>query len=141
MGITHNIDVDLGVIFLKVDGELRDESVGWWSDAILADPNYRPGMDRLADYSGVTKLSVTADGIQRLATAARGFDPFRWGIRLAIVVSGETGFGVGRQYQGMRMEAPYEIRLFRSVEDAMEWLGIPFDYDPWGGTPERGTRG
>ncbi len=125
MGITHHIDVELGVIFLKVDGELRDENVGWWSDTILADPDYRPGMDRLADYSGVTKLSVTTGGLHRLAMAAQGFDPFRWGRRLAIVVSGETGFGVGRQYQGMRRSSPYEIRLFRSLEDAQEWLGIP----------------
>ena len=124
MGITHRIDADLGVIFLKIDGELRDEHVGWWSDAILADPNYRPGMDRLADYSGVTKLGVTTEGLRRLATAARGFDPLRWGRRLAIVVSGEEGFGVGRQYQSMRMESPYEIRLFQLVEDAKEWLGV-----------------
>ena len=131
MGIAHHIDVDRGVIFIKVDGELRDESVGWWSDAILEDPNYRPGMDRLADYSGLTKLSVTTEGLRRLATAARGFDPLRWGDRLAIVVSGDVGLGVARQYQAMRMESPYEIRLFRNVEEAKEWLAIPPDYEPW----------
>ena len=131
MGITHHVDVDLAVIFIKVDGELRDESVGWWSDAILADPNYRQGMDRLADYSGVTKLSVTTEGLHRLATAARGLDPSRWGKRLAIVVSGEAGLGVGHQYKATRQRSPYEIQLFRQVEDAKEWLEIPSDHDPW----------
>ncbi|MEE9254090.1 MAG: hypothetical protein V3U43_04090 [Pseudomonadales bacterium] len=119
------MDLEHGVIFITIDGELSDEHVDWWSGAILADPNYRPGMDRLVDFSGVTKLGVTTEGNRYLATAAQRFDPNRWGRRLAIVVSGEEGFGVARQYQSMRTPAPYEIRLFRRVEDAKEWLGIP----------------
>ena len=88
MAISQNIDSDLGVIFLEIESELRDENVGRWSDAVRADPNCRPGIKRLADFSGVTKLNVTTHGIERLATAARGFDPLRRGRRLAIVVSG-----------------------------------------------------
>ena len=135
MGVMHHIDVELGVIFVKVDGDLRDENVDWWSGAILKDPDYRPGMDRLVDFSGVTTLSLTTDGNRRLATAARRLETSRWGRRIAIVVSGEEGFGVARQYQSMRADAPYEMRLFRQPADAEKWLGVPSGYEPWGVTP------
>lgn len=124
MGITHHIDVDLGVIFAKVDGEHADVGMDWRGGAILADPDYRPGMNGLMDMSGVTKISATTEGLRALAGEARRLHPPLWGKRLAIVVSDEVGFGVGRQYQAMRMESPYEIRVFRSVVDAQEWLGI-----------------
>ena len=130
MVISHYIDVDLGVVFRKIDDELRDESPDWWNSAVLADPDFRTGLDRLTDLSSVTMNSTSTEGGRSLARAAmhRGST---WGKRLAIVVSGDVGFGFARQYQSMQVEPPCEIRVFRNVEDAKEWLGIPSDYDAW----------
>ena len=41
-GVSHQMDLETEVIFIKIDGELSDQHVDWWSGAILADPRVSP---------------------------------------------------------------------------------------------------
>ena len=85
----------------------------------------------MIDLSGADKIASTTNGMRALAMGANRLDPFTWGKRFAIVAPGDEAYGVARQYHAMRMETPEEIRLFRRLDEANEWLGVPSDYDPW----------
>jgi hypothetical protein len=51
-------------------------------------------------------------------------NPFGAGARRAVVVTNDVVFGMARMYQILTDESPDELRIFRKVDDALQWLWI-----------------
>jgi len=41
------------------------------------------------------------------------------------VASNDVAYGLSRMYQAFRSESPLELRVFREMDEAREWLGLP----------------
>jgi hypothetical protein len=48
--------------------------------------------------------------------------------RVAIVAVTDEFFGLGRMYQMLRGESQVDVRVFRDLAEAEDWLGLPADY-------------
>jgi hypothetical protein len=57
---------------------------------------------------------------------AKKYAHLRKGGRSALVLSKDVGYGIGRMYGALSEieNIPYEIRSFRDIKDAREWLGV-----------------
>lgn len=96
-------------------------------------PDYRSGMNILHDVRDIhfppdllfSDMSKSAKDIMKK------YDPERGECREALVV--DDGYGYAKVHQfivsGRFTETPVERAVFRELDKAREWLGIPEDYE------------
>ncbi len=88
-------------------------------DRLLADPDFDPSFSQLLDFTHVAKIDLTAADVELLAVR-NIFSPES---RRAILVPNDLAFGFGRMYEILREAAGERgIRIFRSLEEALEWV-------------------
>ena len=99
-----------------------------------ADPRFRPDFAELDDYTRLTRVALDFAGVREAAAV----NPYGSGARRAMVVGSDEAYGVARQYQQVRGEAPPdEIQIFRSLPQALSWLGYTPDTLPAGTGPDQ----
>ncbi|MGZ4398821.1 MAG: hypothetical protein ACXVZ1_10460 [Gaiellaceae bacterium] len=89
----------------------------------LADARWRSAMRILLDERDVDWSRMSASDVERRAGfLARGVERLG-GCRTAVVVSRDLDFGMVRMEQAqVERRVPYELEVFRSIEDARAWL-------------------
>lgn len=121
MPITYRVDAGEALILTTATGTLSDDDILAHKRALLDDPSVVPRMAELSDVRGVTELAVTTDGIRMFTSFDRA--NARPDGRLAIVASEDFTFGTARMYQMGGAED--NVGVFRTVEEARDWLGLP----------------
>ena len=132
MAYTMHIDPDINCVFFKHYGPISvDEFVKSFSD-ILEHPDYRAGMNILRDNSDQQfpadiSFEAIAASSKRVKEQDSGLGDCKW----ASVVGDAQSYSKVHQYitSGRLSENPIERRVFREMEKAREWLGIPVDYE------------
>ena len=92
---------------------------------ITSQPAYR-AYNELVDFTQASELQLTAHCIVELSRMASKTDSHGVKTKLAIVVSSNLGYGLGRMYQTYRNMMPgtkKELGVFRNLRDALEWIG------------------
>lgn len=119
MAWTYRIDLERRRVDSKLEGDFRSEDMREHMRALRDDPDFRADFDQLLDLSGVTDLTLTAADVREHVEES----PFGAGSRRAIVASSDAVFGMARMYQILRANEKDEIEVFRTFEDARQWLG------------------
>ncbi len=124
MPISYRIDESRNLVLTAATGVLTDAEVLEHKERLLRDPEFRHGMAELTDVRAVARLEVTPEGIRRMV----GFDS-REGAgtenhRLAIVASHDFIFGMARMYQTQAELYRPEVGVFRTLDEALGWLGM-----------------
>ncbi|MBW2237975.1 MAG: hypothetical protein JRF39_02810 [Deltaproteobacteria bacterium] len=80
----------------------------------------------LWDFTKADVSKITTDEYQEIVNVAKKYAHLRKGGRSALVLSKDVGYGIGRMYGALSEieNIPYEIRSFRDIKDAREWLGV-----------------
>ncbi len=117
------VDVEHPYIHSVLFGRLTD-------DELLAHYDLPPFLAprklwlEIVDAREVTDMQVTVVGQQRLAdVAARRLDRLRGG-RVAMVAPTDLIFGMFRMWELRREELNYEVRVYRSFEEAVRWISL-----------------
>ena len=77
----------------------------------------------------ITRASVagfTTEEVQRITHVARERAELRTGGKSAVIAPADLEFGISRMVDiglGLR-DSPYEVRSFRTAEEARAWLGV-----------------
>jgi hypothetical protein len=122
MPATFEIDHDARLVRSRAWGVLVDDDLAATQSGVRADPRFDPEYSQLFDFSAVTEVRVTRDGLLALASRT----PYAPTSRRAMVVPDDLGFGMARMYQMLSGRDPEYFRPFRSVDAAMRWLeGLP----------------
>ena len=116
----YTIDLARSLVLSRGWGVVTDRELLAHVRALTADPRFAPHFRQLADLRDVTDMQVTASTIREMVR----LNPFWAGARRALVVTSDVVFGMARMYQILRDESPDELRIFRKVDDALQWLGI-----------------
>jgi hypothetical protein len=87
---------------------------------LRAHPAFDPSFQHLYDARELAASNITSDGMKTLAESSP------WGpqSRLAVVVSQDFGYGMSRMYQMRKGADSTHMSIFRSLEEALAWLGI-----------------
>ena len=89
-----------------------------------ADPKFRPDFNQLVDCRAISQMDLSGGEISDLA----GRSVFGDLSHRAFVVSSEVQFGLTRMFATYReMKGGQEIRVFRTMPEALSWLGLPPD--------------
>jgi hypothetical protein len=113
-------------------GTLTDEDLVMAYGGMLADLAFDPALDHLIDLTGVDRLEVTERGVRAVADLLAVADealPAGVRRRAAAVATSDEALAALSLYKAYREQErpspPVEIRLFRTVREAREWLGRP----------------
>ena len=119
----YTVDVDQKIVFTAYSGNISVDDVIAKTTAVLADPNYRPGMGAVCDYSNasvewslaevdrfrvfMTKVGKQAGQSKWAIVFPKGKDTTTARIFVALHNAFETGI---------------EVQLFRDQHSALAWL-------------------
>lgn len=125
MPISYSIDKNLGAVFTTASGRLTEEELLADKQKLTADPDFSPGLVELSDIRAVTDLAITPEGVARMVMQDEEDADKLGSHKLAIVVSKEVAFGLGRMYESMTQNNMPNVQIFREMEEARDWLGLP----------------
>ena len=122
MPFAYRIDPVQGLIEATYSGALTTDEMRVASDQIIHDPAFKPEFRSLVIYSGILLTPSLTDLIKH-KTWRQQVPRVR---QMAIVAETELEYGVARMYElATNGVAAKEMRIFRNVKDARDWLGIP----------------
>ena len=122
MAILYRIDPGQRLVEMHISGEINVAEVEENLGRLIADPAYRPEYNALVDLSESPTL-FTSEQIRSLADYVRHRMPMA-SSRRAVVVKTDVAFGLIRMYEAFTEDLPRSFRVFRSLKDAQEWLGL-----------------
>jgi hypothetical protein len=119
MPMYYKIDAGQRVVVSIAVGTLTDEDIAEHQMRLAVDPDFDPEHCQLVDFTPSDTVRVTHEG---LASAAAN-TPWHPQSRRAFVVKSSVGDSMLRLFKDALAHNDNEIQVFRSVDDAKEWLG------------------
>ena len=93
-------------------------------DAILSHPLYKPGMSMIWFCEDGVEVDIDSEEPQKISDYARKeLDRFGQVYKLALVAKEDLAYGMLRMYQSWSGDRPVEINVFRTMDDAQDWIG------------------
>ena len=133
MAYTIFVDPDVNCAFSKFYGAF---DIGEWKDSVeemVNHPDYCDGMNVLRDARD--QIIPSDVSYETIANQARDvmilFDHMLEKCRWGIVVDDGQSYAKVHQYLAARrlIDSPIERKLFRDMQTAKEWLGLPGGYE------------
>ena len=121
MPASYSIDREQQAIFSRASGTLTDEELRDHQRRVLADPDFDPRLRQLWDLRQVSAAEVSTATLRDLA-AATSYAP---DTKRAVVAPRDVIYGLARMFQTLHEHAGEDFRVFRSVEEARDWLELP----------------
>lgn len=85
----------------------------------------RKPFNRYADLSAIVRIDLNYQDVELFAgdrsTSSEDLPP----VKSAIFAPDDRSFEFSTLYAGLMESSPIEVRVFRTVEDAARWLGVP----------------
>ena len=124
MPISYVIDKEQGVALATASGELTENDLLEHKRKLFSDPEFRSGFVELSDVRFIEKLNVSPEGIRKFVAQDSADAPGNKEYKLAIVVSQDLAFGMGRMYEMSTSKNFSNVRIFRDMQEARTWLGL-----------------
>ncbi len=126
MPMTYTVDSEHQLVKARIFGVLVADDI----KKFVAERSTREeiqGFDMFVDLSDVESIDYQSPAqlIDIVRVATKGDNKHRRS-KMAIVVGSDSDFGLSRMYQSYRDSQPganRELRIFRTMEEAMAWLG------------------
>src|SRR5262249_24800452 len=87
----------------------------------ISDPEFRPGLRTLADFSESTNVPTLAE-LDEIVAYMRRYAATIGQKRIAIVAARAVSFGVARQFGALAPGAFLTVQVFKDRESALAWL-------------------
>ncbi len=124
MPIHYTIDKKNRAVYLTAAGRAVHDDFADVIDRLAEDEDFKPGMGLLCDYSKL-EFNIPADEVEALSVRMRKLSHVFSGCRVALISAGDLEYGLMRMFSLISSEAQFETRVFRQIENAREWLGLP----------------
>ena len=82
------------------------------------------GFNRFCDMTRLQGIQLTLQDIESFAARRRAFTPNTEHVKSAFLVNNPLAYGIVHLYRALLESERIEIKLFRSVEKAAEWLNV-----------------
>jgi len=122
MSITFHVHPERRLVETRIEGDVKLEDVLRYMHALESTPGYVPTFDAIVDVRG-TDATLDTNGLHAVAGRVRA-RPATARSRRAVVTGTDVTYGVMRMFEVFVGDAPTEYRAFRSMDEAMDWLGI-----------------
>src|SRR6476619_6883384 len=113
------------VLFARVFGVFTAPELNQLAtEAEIAEASHPVSLDRITDLTAVERFEV---GFQEIYSFAlrRSAQRFSRVVKSAIVVQEPVQFGIARVYEALNANPQIQLRILRSVTEAVEWFADP----------------
>jgi hypothetical protein len=125
MPILHTINEELGVVLSTWVGSVSDENVVGEYRQLYDNKRWKPGFHEIADMRDVDVSGLTGKGVREVSMMVEGYTAGKCeGFKTAVIASEDLPFGLARMYEAVSNESPESVMVFRTVEAALEWMGV-----------------
>lgn len=114
---------ELGLVVFQFWGDLSYDEIQSFFDEAVKLPGFRPNLKAIADCRKAT-TRMTGKEIQKLASYAQKTDPLWGDSKWAILASSDLVYGLSRMYSALTTDYDVQTHVFRTVDEAKDWLGI-----------------
>jgi hypothetical protein len=118
MGMRYQIDPSRRLVEVRGWGMITTAELRDFTSRLHADSRFDPDYRSLTDLSAATGVSVTEAELK----ATAWMPLFSAGARRAIVAPSDLTYGMGRMYAMHAERFDGNVRVFRTVEEAEDWL-------------------
>jgi hypothetical protein len=120
MPLSYRIDPEQRLLTMTVTGTVTAAEMRAHLLRVAADPDYRPDLRSLTDFTDASPIAASGDEARELARIL----PTAPGARRAVVSASDLHYGLGRMVSQAHETPGIEIRVFRTRAEALEWLGL-----------------
>ncbi len=124
MSMSCRIDPELGIVYTTLIGKVSTPEVIETLRRVIDSPDYRPGLDGLVDLRE-SRHAPKSDEIREVASIMVNHHEQIGHSRSALVVASDLGYGLARMYQAIAEGSSIETHIFRDMDEARHWLGLP----------------
>ena len=121
MSFTYHIDSSAGILFIVGEGAITQAERLDTMRAWLSDPDYRPGLHTLCDFSRATSTPSLPD-LREIIAIINQNAPLIGRKKLAVVATKASTFGVARQFEVLAEATSLNVEIFTDREAAIAWL-------------------
>jgi hypothetical protein len=83
--------------------------------------------NRFTDLSGVTAIRLDFWEVANIAAERRAAYAGRPPVKSAFLAISKEAYSVAQMFAALMEESPIDIEVFRTIEDAAQWLGVPVE--------------
>ena len=129
MPIEYTYDEENNTLYTRFFGVVIDQDLRDQAEAIGADSRIKPGARELVDLAGIEEVQASPASLEDNIQTDLAHSEKLAGMRTAIVAGTDFLFGFARMYKSLAEleESPVTVGVFRTLEDAREWLGLQDD--------------
>ena len=116
-------DKDLDLLVVEISGPLSAKVYDEAIEAVFNSPSFRPNINVIYDLSNARASLLSTGEIRIVADRAKRLREERgtsW--KAALVVSGMLEYGLARMFEYFNDGTRFEVRAFRSLDEAKEWM-------------------
>jgi hypothetical protein len=117
---SYAIDAKQKLVTSRLWGAVTEDEVYDHNRRLRTDPAFDPGYRQLVDMTGITKVVVPTEMINK--TSIDQF--FNRGTPRAFVASSDATFGMARMFALQAEGTGQTIEVFREMAKAEAWLGL-----------------
>jgi hypothetical protein len=121
MAMTYKIDSERGMLFVCADGETTQPERLAAMDAWVTDPEFRPGLQTLADFSKSSNVPTLAE-LDEIVGYIRRHASAIGQAKIAIITARPVTFGVARQFGALVPRGLLTVQVFKDRDAALAWL-------------------
>jgi len=127
MPIEYDIIMDYKLILAKGSGVITGIDVIRHLDALAADNRYKAPMKKLVDYRTIDSIRISMNEAYSIAQKKIKLASIFKGERCAFVSPMDLSYASSRVHQALVDGTGLDTAVFRSIEDALEWLDVTLD--------------
>lgn len=113
------------LVITRPHGRITNDELPAYYEERLQAGTLHPGMRELVDGRSIEVFEVDARGQGALVKLLKEHRDRLEGIRWAFIAPNQLAFGMFRMFEAQKSDLPFETAVFRSADDAAEWLGVP----------------
>lgn len=125
MPITYAFHPDIGLVRTRFTGVVTSDEFVDLYHTMLHDADFVPGSNELADLRELESLDVSAAALRTVESVTReryaGTDE---AFRTAVIAPRDQAYGIARMYEAFAEQGPENVRVCRTLEEALKWLGL-----------------
>ncbi|MBN1163735.1 MAG: hypothetical protein JXB45_04100 [Candidatus Krumholzibacteriota bacterium] len=126
MPIKYTIIKDRGLIVSIHTGSVPDKEFIDSYTKLFSDPEFDLGYNLLIDLRQAESVNRSSAALHTIASMVKArYQGSKQQPKTAIIASSDLSYGLSRMYQAYSDAVSGESSVFRNLDEALEWLGVP----------------
>jgi hypothetical protein len=128
MPITYRTHPEHNLITLEHTGKIPDEEFLAFYKRLYQSDRSLASMNHLVDLREADSSPRSSDVLHQFADFMKSsFESLTTRPKVAVVAPRDLSFGLARMYEALADAVPWDFTVFRAIDEALTWLGLPED--------------